>query len=206
MKNFRQMSDPELANFAKNLEVRLAGHQVSCIDNDTADDLAAEIAPLTTGFEATIEESMQKNAAKESSFAFKRENRGFLLDAIVKVRNCLRYVNGPEGDYELCGFNYPQTSVVPIVPADPTNLVAVGTSNGVNTLTFRGNNASGLVVYEIWRRQGDTGDWVFQASVKRQTYTDTPVVPGQYYEYKVRAIAARNVSNWSNTAQVYGAI
>ncbi len=31
-----------------------------------------------------------------------------------------------------------------------------------------------------------------------------PVTPGQYYEYKVRAAAPKSVSNFSNSAVVYG--
>jgi hypothetical protein len=59
---------------------------------------------------------------------------------------------------------------------------------------------------DLWRRQGDEGDWGFLTLTKKQRSTDTPVKPGQYYEYKVRAVAANGaVSPWSNSAVVYGA-
>lgn len=62
----------------------------------------------------------------------------------------------------------------------------------------------GAVVYEMWRRQGDTADWKFLMVTKKQRLTDTPVTPGQYYEYKVRSVAANGtMSPWSNTAVVY---
>ncbi|MEP6848972.1 MAG: hypothetical protein ABI999_08945, partial [Acidobacteriota bacterium] len=67
-----------------------------------------------------------------------------------------------------------------------------------------GNNKSGSVVYQVWRRQGDTGAWGLLATTKKQTFTDAPVTPGQYYEYKARASAARSVSHFSNSAVVYG--
>lgn len=81
---------------------------------------------------------------------------------------------------------------------------AFGYSNGVNKIRFSGNNRNGRVNYEIWRRHGDTVGWSLHATTKRQRFTDTPVTPGQYYEYKVRAAAATNTSNFSNAAVVYG--
>ena len=61
------------------------------------------------------------------------------------------------------------------------------------------------MTYEIWRMHGDTAPWGIIATTRRQAYTDTPVTPGQYYAYKVRAVAATNQSNFSNVAVVYGA-
>lgn len=45
-----------------------------------------------------------------------------------------------------------------------------------------GNNQPGSVMYEVWRRHGDTVDWYFLKVTKKQRATDTPVTPGQYYE------------------------
>jgi hypothetical protein len=59
--------------------------------------------------------------------------------------------------------------------------------------------------YEIWRRHGDEGPWGIIATTRKQAFADTPVTPGQYYEYKVRAVAAKSTSNYSNSAVVYGA-
>ncbi|MEQ1922683.1 MAG: hypothetical protein ABL952_09255, partial [Pyrinomonadaceae bacterium] len=92
------------------------------------------------------------------------------------------------------------------IAQDPTNLSAFGYSNGVNTLRFDGNNKPGRVVYELWRRHGDTVDWYLHMTTRRQRLIDTPVSPGQYYMYKVRAVGARSVSNFSNVAVVYGAV
>jgi hypothetical protein len=58
------------------------------------------------------------------------------------------------------------------------------------------------VTYETWRRERG-GEWVIIGSTKKQSYTDAPVTPGVFYEYKVRAVATKTVSNFSNTAVVY---
>ena len=56
----------------------------------------------------------------------------------------------------------------------------------------------------MWRLNGDTAPWGIIGTTRRQLYIDTPVVPGEYYNYKVRAVAATNVSDFSNVAVVYG--
>lgn len=94
----------------------------------------------------------------------------------------------------------------PYEAQNPTNLSVFGYSNGINRGKFSGNNKRGRVVYEIWRRQGDTGGWLLHATTKKQSFTDTPVTPGQYYEYRVRAVAAKSVSHFSNPAVVYGVL
>jgi fibronectin type 3 domain-containing protein len=93
-----------------------------------------------------------------------------------------------------------------IVAAEPSDLAAEGRSDGANYLTWTSNNKYGTVVYEIWRLHGDTAPWALHATTKKQSFTDTPVTPGQVYNYKVRAVAATNQSNYSNTAVVYGTL
>lgn len=51
---------------------------------------------------------------------------------------------------------------------------------------------------------GDTAPYGIIATLKKQSYLNTPVTPGEYYNYKVRAVAATNYSAFSNVAVVYG--
>ena len=85
----------------------------------------------------------------------------------------------------------------------PTDLTAVGVSSGVNKIEFRGNNAEGTV-YEIWRLHGDTAPFALHATSTLEIYEDSPVTPGQYYEYKVRVVRGGSVSEFSTSAVVYG--
>lgn len=135
-----------------------------------------------------------KNATREQLIAF-----------MSQVKNALLAGLAPKDQYDLCGFDYREFASGPYQPADPTELSAFGYSNGVNEVKFRGNNKPGYVVYEIWRRHGDTAAWALHSTTSKQAFSDTPVTPGQYYEYKVRATAAKAVSNFSNSAVVYGA-
>jgi hypothetical protein len=202
--DFRNFSDPVLVDFAKNIEGKLTAHEVICLPNDLADQLAATIAALNTSFEAVIETSVEIDTNKAAIFQDKRNQRAELLNRLGVIQSYLHATEGNKKYFDMCGFNYPKTPST-IVAADPTDLVATGTSNAVNKIAWTGNNRPGGVVYELWRRHGDTADWGFLTVTRRQVFTDTPVTPGQYYEYKVRAIAAKTMSNWSNTAVVYGA-
>lgn len=60
------------------------------------------------------------------------------------------------------------------------------------------------MIYELWRLNGDTVPYGIIATLKKQSYLDIRVTPGEYYNYKVRAVAATNVSPFSNVAVVYG--
>ena len=53
------------------------------------------------------------------------------------------------------------------VAQTPSELAVQGYSNGVNQGTFRGNNKSGSVLYEVWRREGD----VWKLAVRYATAT-----------------------------------
>ena len=73
----------------------------------------------------------------------------------------------------------------------------------LNRIEFSGTDGhDGL--YEIWRRHGDTVDWYLHASVPDPVFEDSAVMPGQYYEYKIRAVRGDEHSEFSESAVVYG--
>src|SRR5215211_3396680 len=73
---------------------------------------------------------------------------------------------------------------------EPSQLSATGLPHGVNRLDFCVDEGPDGIIYEIWRRHGDTVDWAVHATTTNTTYTDSPVEAGQYYEYKVRSVLA----------------
>ncbi len=203
--DFRKLSDADLADFAKNLTERLTEHAVASLDNDLQDTLAASLNPLYSDFNLRVEDGVKNTAIKQSGVADKQIMRDDLLERLATVRNYLVATSSPKTYFELCGFSYPKLPG-PVIAQTPTNLAASGSSNGVNRLTFKGNNRVGTVIYEMWRLNGDTAPWGIIGTTRRQVYIDTPVVPGEYYNYKVRAVAATNTSEFSNIVVVYGAI
>ncbi|CAN5528068.1 hypothetical protein BH10ACI3_BH10ACI3_26900 [soil metagenome] len=203
--NYRNLADADLADFSKNIENQLTSHSVDGIDNLLADDLAATLTPINTGYTTTIEAGVTQTAVKQSTIADKQTQREELLTRLATIRNYLVAAGVPRKSYEICGYSAPATPVT-VIANDPTDLVASGTSNGVNRIKWSGNNKNGSVTYEIWRLNGDTVPFAIIATTKKQVYVDTPVTPGEVYNYKVRAVASTNMSNFSNIAVVYGAL
>jgi hypothetical protein len=204
--NFRQLTDNDLADFAANLVTLLAGTELSSIDSHVRADLVTSIGTTP----ATL--STQKAAAtisddeKKTAFVAKDTTKSVILTWVAQVRDALKAGLAPKEQFILAGFDYPFTTPSMYVAQDPTKLSATGFSNGINKVVFTGNNKPGVVVYEVWRRQGDTGAWMLHGTTKKQSFTDSGVTPGQFYEYRVRAVAAKNTSNFSNSAVVYGVL
>jgi hypothetical protein len=203
--NFRLLNDLALADFAKNLRAQLEGDKLKSIDTNVRADLALSIGTIPDLLGTQTASVAAAEAARKEAVSNRNATRQVLISLVSQIRNALRAGLASKEQYDLCAFDYPAMPS-PYDPKDPSDLSATGTSNGVNTVRFTGNNKAGRVVFEVWRRQGDEGLWMLHATTKRQRYTDNGVTPGQYYEYKVRAVAARATSNFSNSGVVYGVL
>ena len=204
--DFRRLRDLDLAGFATNVITQLGGSSMAAIDSHVSSALATAIGSLPATLETEAAAAAVARDASRAAVAQKNLTRRELIALLKQVRDTLIANNAPKDEYAVAGFDYQDQVLTSYTAQDPTDLSAFGYSNGVITMRFSGNNKPGRVVYEIWRRHGDTVGWSIHALTRRQRYVDTGITPGQYYEYKVRAVAARSVSNFSNSAVVYGAV
>lgn len=201
--NFRALKENDLSDFAENVNTLLAGTELSSIDPNVRTDLGRSIGTLPVTLATLTAGAAVAEDARKAAISARNETRAQVWALMSQVRDALKASLAAKKEYDLCGFDYPSERST-YVAQDPTGLSAFGYSNGVNTVRFTGNNKGGQVTFEIWRRHGDTAPWALHSTTKRQNFTDTGVTPGQYYEYKVRAVAARSRSNFSNSAVVYG--
>jgi hypothetical protein len=204
--DFRRLSDNNLSDFAANVAALLGGTDLPSIDSNVRTDLVTAIGTKPATLATQTAAAAVAETSRKASVSTKNTTKTQIVALMSQVRDALRAGLAPKKEYDLCGFDYPTTPSDIYIALDPTDLSAFGFSNGVNKIVFSGNNKRGRVVYEIWRRHGDTAGWALHATTKKQSFTDTPVTPGQYYEYKVRAVAAKSVSNFSNSAVVYGVL
>jgi hypothetical protein len=167
-------------------------------------DLLAEIGTLPEILANKAADVLTAEGQRKASISERDQVRRQLETLISKVRRALAAGFAPKEQYDLCNLNYPSNPAAAYIPNDPSDLSVVGSSNSTNRARFSGNNKNNFVHYEIWRRVGDTGQWTFLRSISKQSFVDSPVTPGQYYEYKVRTVAKQGVSNFSNSALVYG--
>lgn len=197
--NFRQLSSRDLATFTANIETVLAGGDITSMRPDLRDLLLAELGELPSQLATLSEEVVAAEAARQAKVAERNEVRARVRLAVARVRNTLKASGASAAEYELCGFTKPVRRRT--YPAqDPTEASVTGTSNGVNRLKFSGNNRASQVVYQIWRRPDKRSRWSIHALTRRQTFIDIGVVPGRNYEYKIKAVAAKTASNFSNIA------
>ena len=202
--NFRKLSENDLSDFAANVNTLLGGSELSAIDAHVREDLVTAIGILPPTLSTQTAAAGVAEGERKAAVSARNATRAQIRALMGRVRDALKAGIAPKNHYDLCGFDFPATPST-YEAQDPTNLSATGFSNGINKIRFFGNNKPGQVVYEIWRRRGDTVDAGLHAMTKKQSFTDMGVTPGQYYEYKVRAVAAKSVSHFSNSAVVYGA-
>lgn len=203
--NFRRLSDNDLADFAANVVDLLGGTKLSAIEPAVRSNLVMAIGTLPADIDIQAQAAMASEGERKAAVSIKNSYREQIINLMSQVRNSLIAGLAPKEQFDFCGFDFRDPASSTYVAQDPANLSAFGYSNAVNVIRFDGNNKTGTVVYEVWRRHGDTVDWYLHATTTKRSFTDTPVTPGEYYQYKVRAVAARTVSNFSNSAVVYGA-
>ena len=202
--DYRKLDANATADFADNVATQLAGTALTAIDAAVRTDLQALIGTLPADLSSAAADAMvQRDQAMAATSA--RDALKFELDTVLsQVAANLRAGLAPKEQFDLCGYTYPFGPRPRVIPAAPTDLSAEGSSNGLNQGRFTGNNNYGSVRYEIWRREGDEGAWMLLKTTTKQSFSDEPVTPGQYYEYKCRAVSATDVSAFSGTAVVYG--
>jgi hypothetical protein len=199
-----RLNRSELADFTANLVTLLGGTELASIDAAVRADLIAAFGTLPLQLATQTAAAAAIDNEKQSAFSSRDETAGELEFLTRQTRDYLKASNAPKKEFDLAGFDYPQGRAAEYFAQTPTDLAAVGFSNGVNTGRFVGNNRGYPVVYEVWRREGDDGAWHSHILTTKQSFKDEGVTPGQYYEYRVRARARKNVSDYSNTTVVYG--
>jgi hypothetical protein len=199
--SYRRLSAIETANFAQAVAHALANHQVSCLSDTVADALAAEIRPVNDDLIFQIKESAIQADILKSINTKKNEREAEIIDLISRVHTIIKGARGSEADFEVCGFSY-RKKWTRVVAQEPDQLSVADIGNGINKIKFRGNNPPNRVNYEIFRRQGKSGEWRLLAATPKQSYTDVLENPDPYYEYKVRAKASSSTSGFSNTGAV----
>ena len=115
----------------------------------------------------------------------------------------MKGVESGSHEFDAVGFDPPVIGRRPVTPQPPLELSATGYSNGVNALGFTGNNSAGRVLYIIEAKVADASKYSMIGTTKAQRFKHTGVKPGVPCQYRVRAQAARGVSDWSNEAVVY---
>ena len=201
--NPRQLSRPDVVEFARNAIKALQDGKITGLSPAEAAELAATLSSATN----KLATSDQKVVATRSAYREATEDASVdeanVIGILTGLKFRMRGTGAGPDEYKAAGFDPPARSKR-VEPEKPTNLSATGFSNGVNRLKFSGNNAAGTVIYTVQARPSLTAEWVIIGSNNKQTFKHTPVAPGQFYQYRVRADATNGLtSDWSNETVVY---
>jgi hypothetical protein len=200
-----KMNRFELVDFTTNAATGVANGKVTGFlaaqNTSFSDGLTDANAVLAAANLAAVEARTAWMEATQIAQDAARDVQRLLQD----LKYGMKSVESPAADYDALGFDPPAETRSIVTPLTPTDLAATGFSNGVNLLTFVGNNTPASVTYVVEAKIGDTAPYVIVGTCTKQSFRHTGVIPGQFYQYRVRAQAARNlVSDWSNEAVVYG--
>lgn len=204
--NIAKLTDSELADLTANLVDLLTGTELSAIESHLRAELVAAFGTKPADFSSELVAQAVADDESQAATSTKDKSREELLFLTRRTLYALKAGGAPKSQFDLARFDYPAPRSKEYVAQTPTDVAAVGFSNGINTGRFNGNNRGSLVMYEVWRREGDDGGWKLHILTKTQSFKDEGVTPGQYYEYRVRARAAQNVSDYSNSTVVYGVL
>ena len=199
--NFRRLGTQELSDFAANIQDVLTGGEIASLDAATRAELLTALGTLPDELASQGAAAMVAEDVRRSMVSERNATRAKIRAVVARVRDTMKANLANSSELARCGFDL-AGGRSRYLAQDPTGISAFGFSNGVNRIKFAGNNRPAQVVYEMWRRERDDDVWRLYATTKKQTFTDVNVIPGRHYEYKVRAVAAKTVSNFSDAAVV----
>jgi len=203
--NPRTLNRPALVDFTTNAATGVASGKVTGFlaaqNTAISDALTDANAVLAAADLAQVEARQASLEATQIALNAADE----VLQQLSDLKFGMRSVESPPQDYDAIGFDPPSEVRAVVMPQTPSDLAATGFSNHTNQLRWVGNNVTGSVTYVVECKIGDTAPYAIVGTATKQSFKHTDVTPGQFYQYRVRAQAARNlVSDWSNEAVVYG--
>ena len=202
--NPNYLTRAELADFGKNTATQVANGKISGLLAAQVTSISVAIADasaqLAEADRLQVEARAAAMAATEAATVMRRQ----LLKLLQALKYTMKGLESQASEFDIVGFDPPVIGRRPVIPQTPGELAAVGYSNGVNKITFAGNNGPGRVLYLVQAKSPDTPGYTIIGSTKAQRFAHTGVRPGVPVQYRVLALAARGqMSAPSNEAGVY---
>jgi hypothetical protein len=202
--NPNYLTRAELADFGRNSATQVANGKVSGLLAAQVASISAAIADASADLAEADRLQVELRAAAIAATETAQKKRLSLLKLLQDLKYTMKGLESDAHEFDAVGFDPPVIGRRPVTPQTPFELAATGYSNGVNALTFAGNNLSGRVTYLIEAKIADSPTYAIIGTANGQRFKHIGVKPGVPVQYRVRAQAARGmVSSWSNEAAVY---
>jgi hypothetical protein len=202
--NPNYLTRAELADFGKNTATQVANGKISGLLAAQVASISAAIADASVGLAEAHRVQVETRAAAIAATEAAHVKRQQLLKLLQDLKYTMKGLESQASEFDAVGFDPPVIGRRPVKPQTPGELAAVGYSNGVNKLSFAGNNGPGRVLFLVQAKSPDSPGYTIIGSTKAQRFAHTGVRPGVPIQYRVVALAARGqISAPSNEASVY---
>jgi hypothetical protein len=201
----RALNRPSLIDFARNSAAGLAAGKVPGFLPAQAEMFADLLIALADELEGNQSDAIAKRSAAQGATSLAQQNASRLTKVLSQLKFGMRSVGAASDQFYALGFNAPDNVHHRIRAEMPTALDATGFSYGVNKLSWTRNNPNGSVMFVIEYKTSRQGPYSYLATVTSRKYEHKNVTPGQFYQYRVKAVTlGGDESDWSNEAVVYG--
>lgn len=202
--NPNYMNRADLAVFGRHAATAVADGVVTGLLAEQIESISAAIAEASEELAAADMAQIEARTAALEATRIAQDKRLELLRLLQNLKYMMKALSSGDVEFAGIGFDLPARERRIVTPQPPGELAVRGYSNGVNMLTFTGNNVPNSVVYIIEAKMAADGPYTMIGSSRRQSFKHIGVIPGQLYQYRVCAQATRGmVSDWSNEAVVY---
>jgi len=169
---------------------------------------ATQITELNTKlseFNTDLALKQQKKEESVAQTALVKNQRKFLNKLVGLLNQGFKGIDGLASNIlEELGLDPNEGNFSNTPPSAPTDLVATGTSDGVNSLKWNRNGNRQGTTFIIEAKIANSADWLMIDAVTGSKYKHKNQTPGVKVQYRIRAKRGELESGTSNTAVVYG--
>jgi hypothetical protein len=203
--NPRTLTRADLVEFATQAASAVADGKIPGFSPEQNAALSEAIIDAAANLSAADGARVAARAGAREATEIADAGQELLLMLLQELKYGMKFVRASADVYDVVGFDPPAVSRQMVIPVAPTRLAGFGYSNGVNRLTFQGNNQPGSVVYIVEAKTEGDGPFAMIGTCTKQSFKHTGIRPGQFYRYRIRAQASRSqFSDYSNETVVYG--
>lgn len=195
-------NDAEFAIWLANFILKADLHK--SVLNLTATQIT-EINTKLTQFNTDLALKQQKKEESVAQTALVKNQRKFLNKLVGLLNQGFKGIDGLASNIlEEMGLDPNEGNLSNTPPSAPTDLVATGTSDGINSLKWNRNGNRQGTTFIIDAKIANSTDWLMIDAVTGSKYKHKNQTPGVKVQYRIRAKRGELESGTSNTAVVYG--
>src|SRR3954447_4668630 len=164
--NPNYLTRAELADFGKNTATQVANGKISGLLTAQVSSISAAIGDASAELAEADRLQVETRAAAIAATEAAQVKRQQLLKLLQDLKYTMKGLGSQASEFDAVGFDPPVIGRRPVIPQTPGELAAIGYSNGVNKLSFAGNNSPGRVLFLVQAKLPDSQGYAIIGSTK----------------------------------------